>query len=108
MSKVYRSIVTGSLRDDCVGYWIEHAEEQLVGDRVYVRIGKLLMDERDHWHETKPAAMDEAAVRIEAIAANLRAQALKIRAEAAALRATAAEDDERYDRGLPPRMEVET
>jgi len=108
MSTIYHSTVTNSLRDDGVGYWIEHAEEQLVGDRVYVRIGKVLMDQRDHWHETPSAAMDEAAVRIEAIAAKLKTQALKIRAEAAALRAKQADDDERYDRGLPPRMEVET
>ena len=108
MSTIYHSTVTNSLRDDGVGYWIEHAEEQVVGDRVYVRIGRLLMDQRDDWHETKTAAMDEAAVRIESIAAKLKAQALKIRAEADALRAKAAEEDERYDRGLPPQMEVET
>lgn len=108
MSKIYHPTVSGSLRDDGIGYWIEQGEEQVVGDRVYVRIGRLLMDQRDDWHETKTAAMDEAAVRIEAIAAKLKTQALKIRAEAAALRAKQAEDDERYDRGLPPRMGVET
>ena len=107
MSKLYHPTITGSLRDDGIGYWIEQAEEQLVGDRVYVRFGRLLMDQRDDWHETKTAAMDEAAVRIEAIAAKLKTQALKIRADAAALRAKQAEEDERYDRGLPPQIEVQ-
>lgn len=106
--KLYHPVVTGSLRDDGVGYWIDVGDEQLVGDHVYVRMGSLLLDQRDDWHETRTAAMDEAAVRIEAIAAKLTSQAAKIRAEAARLRAQAAEADERYDRGLPPVMEVGT
>lgn len=106
MTKLYHPTVTGSLRDDGVGYWIEEAEEQVVGSRVYVRIGKLLMDQRDDWHETKTAAMDEAAVRIEAIASKLLQQAGKIRQESRRIRNQERDDDERYDRGLPPQMEA--
>jgi hypothetical protein len=86
---VYRSYVSTSLTGKGLTYWIDEGDEQLVGDRTYVRRGNLLTDDRDSWHETKTAAMDEAAVRIETIAAALVSQATQIRREAELLRGPA-------------------
>ena len=87
--KVYRSYVSTSLTGKGLTYWIDEGDEQLVGDRTYVRRGNLLTDDRDSWHETKTAAMDEAAVRLETIAAALVSQATQIRREAELLRGPA-------------------
>lgn len=87
--KVYRSYVSTGLTSKGLTYWIDEGDEQLLGDRIYVRRGNLLTDDRDSWHETKTAAMDEAAVRIETIAAALVSQAKQIRREAELLRGPA-------------------
>lgn len=84
--KVYHSRVSDYLGSQGLTCWIMEGEEELIGGRVFVRYGGQLFEDRDAWHETRTAAMDEMAVRIESIAHGLVAQAKTIRAECADIR----------------------
>lgn len=108
MTSVYRPYIGTTFSTGRIAYWVEEATEEKIADRVFVRVLNTLRDDRDAWHETRTAAMDEAAVQIEQMARDLTKQARQIREQAARLRERSREDDERYDRGLPPRIEVES
>jgi hypothetical protein len=82
MSNVYIPMLADRITADGVGWWMLEGTEVQIGGATLVRHGAVLREDRDAWHETKSAAMDEAAVRIEDIAARLIQQAGKIRAEA--------------------------
>lgn len=90
-SSVYRPYVGTTVSSNGVRHWIEEAAVEEMGSRVYVRVGKALLDNRDEWHDCPSAAMDDAATRIDALAAALVRQATEIRMAAAALRASPAE-----------------
>jgi hypothetical protein len=86
MSNVYIPMVADRIIADGVGWWMLEGTEVQIGDATLVRHGAVLREDRDAWHETRSAAMDEAAVRIEVIAARLSKQAAKIRQEAEDIR----------------------
>lgn len=90
-SSVYRPYVGTHVTSNGVRHWIEEAAVEEMGSRVYVRVGKTLLDNRDEWHDCPSAAMDDAAARIDALADALVRQATEIRRAAAELRAKAVE-----------------
>jgi hypothetical protein len=86
MSNVYVPMLADRIDADGVGWWMLEGSEVPMGGVTLVRHGSVLREDRDAWHETRSAAMDEAAVRIEVIAARLSKQAAKIRQEAEDIR----------------------
>lgn len=86
MSTVYRPELTSTIGSRGLGYWMCEGTEEVVNGRVHVRYAKGLYDNRDDWHETKSAALDQAAVQIESVAIRLQAQAAEMRRQAEAIR----------------------
>ena len=92
MSTVYRPELTSTISSRGLGYWMCEGVEEMVNGRVHVRYAKALHDNRDDWHETRSAALDQAAVQIESVAIRLQAQAAEMRREADAMRATSRQE----------------
>ena len=86
MSDVFLPFFGDRLTSDGVSWWMMQGTEVPMGGETYVRHGAVLREDRDAWHETRSAAMDEAAVRIEVIAARLMKQAADIRKHAEDIR----------------------
>lgn len=83
MAEVYDVYVGGSISSrEGVPYWIGAGQEEQIGDRVFIRRGKVLCEGRQGWHDTKAAALEDAAAQIDAMAHRLWAQAALVREKA--------------------------
>jgi hypothetical protein len=81
--KLYRASVFDHVRSEGVHVSLISAEAVDVEGRLYADIGgdrSYLTSVSEAWHETEAAAREEAAVKVEAMAAALTAQAVRIRA----------------------------
>jgi hypothetical protein len=77
--KLYQGQVYEQIRTEGVFVTITSAEAVDVHGKLYAEVyGSLYA--ADGWHETEAAAREEAAAKVEAIAAALTAQAVRIRA----------------------------
>jgi hypothetical protein len=77
--KLYQGQVYEQIRTEGVFVTITFAEAVDVHGKLYAAVyGSLYA--ADGWHETEAAAREEAAVKVEAMAATLTAQAERIRA----------------------------
>ena len=87
MSTVYRPHVGQTVGVHGVVFMLDEGTEVVLEGQTLVRQGEWLRSDRDDWHETDTAAMDEAAVVIEGMAHKLTRQAKQLREQAVALRA---------------------
>lgn len=88
MSTLYQAFVGTTVSGAGVTTWIDEGQRVELDGSGYVRTGRILSADLTGWHDTKSAAIDEAATQVEAIACRLHAQAQKLRREAEALRVT--------------------
>jgi hypothetical protein len=77
--KLYQADVYGDVRQEGVFFYFSEADAVDVNGTLYVKVGVSLHNAKG-WHETEAAAREEAAVKVEAMAAALTAQAVRIRA----------------------------
>ena len=77
--KLYKADVYEPIRTDGVSFYLTSAEAVDVHGKLYAEVyGSLYA--ADGWHETEAAAREEAAAKVEVMAAALTAQAERIRA----------------------------
>ena len=76
--KLHQATVYGQIHGEGVFVVFTSAEAVDVNGKLYAEVGGSLFA-ADGWHETKAAAREEAAVKVEAMAATLTAQAVRIR-----------------------------
>jgi len=76
--KLYRAFVYEKVSSDGLYVDIANAEAVDVHGKLYASVGESLYG-GDGWHETEAAALEEAAAKVEAMAAVLAAQAERIR-----------------------------
>jgi len=79
--KLYQGQVFEQIRSDGVFVHFSTAEAADVHGKLYAEIAGnfYAADSSPRWHETEAAAREEAAVKVEAMAATLTAQAVRIR-----------------------------
>jgi hypothetical protein len=81
--KLYRANVYDHIRPEGVHFYLTPAEAVDVEGRLYADScgdGTFLTAASEGWHETEAAAREEAAAKVERMAAALAAQAERIRA----------------------------
>jgi hypothetical protein len=76
--KLYRADVYEQIRPDGVSVFISPADAVDVHGKLYAQVGDSLYG-GEGWHETEAAAREEAALKVEVMAAALTAQAVRIR-----------------------------
>lgn len=89
MSKVYKAYLTDNVGPKGATFWIMEATLEQVGDRTFVNHGGSLREEVHKWHDSRAAAMQEAARIIADRATLLAEQAMTLLREAAQERAAA-------------------
>jgi hypothetical protein len=79
--KLFQASVFEQIRSDGVFLHLSRAEAVDVNGKLYADVAGNLYaaDSTPRWHETEAAAREEAAVKVEAMAATLAAQAVRIR-----------------------------
>lgn len=83
MTKVYKAYLTDNVGPKGVTFWIMEATLEQIGDRTFVNHGGTLREEAHLWHDSRAAAMDDAARIIESRAVLLVTQAINLRQQAA-------------------------
>lgn len=83
MTKVYKAYLTDSAGPNGVTFWIMEATLEQIGDRTFVNHGGSLREEAHLWHDSRAAALDDAARIIEGRAGLLTIQAFDLRRQAA-------------------------
>jgi hypothetical protein len=77
--KLHQAYVYGDVRQEGVFVDFSEADAVDVHGTLYADVGGTLHNAKG-WHETEAAARDEAAAKVEVMAATLTAQAVRIRA----------------------------